>query len=150
MILVTTKKGEIGKPKINYNGYVGLQNITRYPEYYNGYEYATLYNEAQQNIGVSAPYSAEDLERFKQGIGTTDWYDEVIRKTAPTTYHNLSVSGGAEKVKYFFSLGFTDQEGIYKSKAFNYKKYNVRSNISAEIVKGFTVDLQLADAWIHE
>ena len=36
-------------------------------------------------------YSAEDLERFKQGIGTTDWYDEVIRKTAPTTYHNLSV-----------------------------------------------------------
>ena len=38
----------------------------------------------------------------------------------------------------------TDQEGIYKSKAFNYKKYNVRSNISAEIVKGFTVDLQLS------
>lgn len=144
VILVTTKKGEIGKPKINYNGYVGIQNITRYPEYYDGYEYATLYNEAQQNIGIAAPYSEEDLERFRQGIGTTDWYDEVIRKTAPTTYHNLSVSGGAEKVKYFFSLGLTDQEGIYKSKAFNYKKYNVRSNISAEIVKGFTVDLQLS------
>ncbi|MCL3850622.1 TonB-dependent receptor [Parabacteroides sp. GYB001] len=144
VILVTTKKGEVGKPKINYNGYVGIQNITRYPEYYNGYEYATLYNEAQQNIGIAAPYSAEDLERFRQGIGTTDWYDEVIRKTAPTTYHNLSVSGGAEKVKYFFSLGLTDQEGIYRSKAFNYKKYNVRSNISAEIVKGFTVDLQLS------
>lgn len=144
VILVTTKKGEVGKPKINYNGYVGIQNITRYPEYYNGYEYATLYNEAQQNIGIAVPYSAEDLERFRQGIGTTDWYDEVIRKTAPTTYHNLSVSGGAEKVKYFFSLGLTDQEGIYRSKAFNYKKYNVRSNISAEIVKGFTVDLQLS------
>ena len=144
VILVTTKKGEVGKPKINYNGYAGIQNITRYPEYYNGYEYATLYNEAQQNIGIAAPYSAEDLERFRQGIGTTDWYDEVIRKTAPTTYHNLSVSGGAEKVKYFFSLGLTDQEGIYRSKAFNYKKYNVRSNISAEIVKGFTVDLQLS------
>ena len=144
VILVTTKKGEVGKPKINYNGYVGIQNITRYPEYYDGYEYATLYNEAQQNIGIAAPYSAEDLERFRQGIGTTDWYDEVIRKTAPTTYHNLSVSGGAEKVKYFFSLGLTDQEGIYRSKAFNYKKYNVRSNISAEIVKGFTVDLQLS------
>ena len=144
VILVTTKRGEAGKPKINYNGYVGIQNITRYPEYYNGYEYATLYNEAQQNIGVSAPYSAEDLERFRQGIGTTDWYDEVIRKTAPATYHNLSVSGGAEKVKYFFSLGLTDQEGIYKSGAFNYKKYNVRSNISAEVVKGFKVDLQLS------
>lgn len=144
VILVTTKKGEVGKPKITYNGYVGLQNITRYPEYYDGYEYASLYNEAQQNIGVKAPYSADDLERFRQGIGTTNWYDEVIRKSAPSTYHNLSVSGGAEKVKYFFSLGFMDQEGIYKSKAFNYKKYNVRSNISAEIVKGFTVDLQLS------
>lgn len=144
VILVTTKKGEAGKPKISYNGYVGLQNITRYPEFYNAYEYATLYNEAQQNIGVTPPYSPDDLERFKQGIGTTDWYDEVIRKTAPTTYHNLSVSGGSEKVKYFFSLGFTDQEGIYRSKAFNYKRYNVRSNISAEIVKGFTVDLQLS------
>ena len=144
VILVTTKKGETGKPKITYNGYVGLQNITRYPEYYNGYEYATLYNEAQQNIGVTAPYSADDLERFKRGEGTTDWYNEVIRKSAPSTYHNLSVSGGAEKVKYFFSLGFTDQEGIYRSGAFNYQKYNVRSNISAEIVKGFTVDLQLS------
>ena len=144
VILVTTKKGEVGEPKISYNGYVGIQNITRYPEYYNGYEYATLYNEAQQNIGITAPYSSDDLERFRQGIGTTDWYNEVIRKTAPATYHNLSVSGGAEKVKYFFSLGLTDQEGIYKSKSFNYKKYNVRSNISAEIVKGFTVDLQLS------
>lgn len=144
VILVTTKKGEVGKPKINYNGYVGIQNITRYPEYYNGFEYATLYNEAQQNIGIAAPYTPDDLKNFSEGIGTTDWYDEVIRKTAPTTYHNLSVSGGAEKVKYFFSLGLTDQQGIYRSKAFNYKKYNVRSNISAEIVKGFTVDLQLS------
>ena len=144
VILVTTKKGEQGKPKISYNGYVGIQNITRYPEYYNGYEYATLYNEAQQNIGVAAPYSAEDLELFRQGIGTTDWYNEVIRKTAPSTYHNLSVSGGAEKVKYFFSLGFTNQEGIYRSKAFDFKKYNVRANISAEIVKGFSVDLLLS------
>ncbi len=144
VILVTTKKGQIGKPKIDYNGYVGIQNITRYPELLNGYDYATLYNEAQQNIGVTAPYSNEDLDRFKQGIGTTDWYDAVIRKTSPNMYHNLSVSGGAEKVKYYFSLGYTDQEGIYKSKDYSFKKYNVRSNISAEIVKGFTVDLQLS------
>lgn len=144
VILVTTKKGEQGKAKISYNGYVGFQKITRYPEYYNGYEYASLYNEAQQNIGVTAPFSDEDLERYKQGVGTTDWYNETIKSTAPATYHNLSVSGGAEKVKYFFSLGFMDQDGIYRSNAFNYKKYNVRSNISAEIVKGFTVELQLS------
>lgn len=47
-------------------------------------------------------------------------------------------------MKYFFSLGYTDQEGIYKSDDFNFKKYNIRSNISAEIVKGFNVELQLS------
>ncbi len=144
VILITTKKGEVSKPKINYTGYVGLQSITRYPELMNGYEYATLYNEAQQNVGVKAPYSAEDLDRFKQGIGTTDWYDAVIRSSIPQTYHNMSVSGGTEKVKYFFSLGYTYQEGIYKSNDYDFSKYNVRSNMSAEIAKGFTIDLQLS------
>lgn len=144
VILVTTKKGTTGKPEVSYNGYVGIQNITRYPEFFNGYEYASLYNEAQQNIGVAAPYSSEALEQYRQGLGVTDWYDEVIRNIAPATYHNLSVSGGSEKVKYYFSLGMTDQEGIYKSKDYDYKRYNVRSNISAEIVKGFTIDLQLS------
>lgn len=144
VILITTKKGEISKPKISYSGYYGLQNITRYPDLMNAYEYATLYNEAQQNVGVAAPYSAEDIERYRQGIGTTDWYDEVIRGSIPQTYHNLSVSGGSASVKYYFSLGYTYQEGIYKSKDYDFSKYNVRSNISAEIVKGFTVNLQLS------
>lgn len=144
VILVTTKRGEIGRPKISYNGYVGMQKVTRFPEFYDGYEYATLYNEAQQNIGVKAPYSDEDLENFRQGVGATDWYNEVVRSAAPATYHNLSVSGGAEKVKYYFSLGMTDQQGVFKSKDLSYRKYNVRSNISAEIVKGFKVDLQLS------
>jgi len=144
VILITTKKGEISKPKINYTGYYGLQSVTRYPDLMDGYQYATLYNEAQQNIDVAPPYSAQDLENFKNGIGTTDWYDAVIRSAIPQTYHNMSVSGGTEKVKYYFSIGYTYQEGIYKSGDFDYSKYNVRSNISAEIVKGFTVDLQLS------
>ena len=144
VVLVTTKKGTIGKPKISYNGYTGIQQITRYPDLYNGYEYATLYNEAQQNIGVTAPYSAEDLANFKNGIGVTDWYHETIRKSAPQMYHNISVTGGAERVKYYFSLGYMNQEGIYRSKDYDYNRYNVRSNLSATIVKGFTVDLQLS------
>lgn len=148
VILVTTKKGEISKPKINYTGYYGFQNITRYPDFYDAYEYATLYNEAQMNVGVNAPYSQEELEKYRMGndpaYPNTDWWEEITRSAVPQTYHNISVSGGAEKVKYFFSLGYTDQEGIYKSGDFSYQKYNVRSNLSTEIVKGFTVDLQLS------
>lgn len=144
VILINTKRGEIGKPKINYSAYAGLQNITRYPEFMNGYEYASLYNEAQQNVGINAPYSAADLERYKAGIGTTDWYKETLQTSIPQMYHNLSVSGGVDRIKYFFSLGYTDQAGIYKSNDYSFQRYNVRSNLSAEIVKGFTVDLQLS------
>lgn len=64
VILVTTKKGEISKPKISYNGYYGLQQVTRFPELYNAYQYATLWNEAQMNIGVQAPYSEEEIENI--------------------------------------------------------------------------------------
>ena len=148
VILITTKKGQVGKPKINYSGYVGFQSITRYPEFYNAYEYATLYNEAQLNVGVNAPYTAEEIEKYRLGndpaYPNTDWWGEITRSSVPQMYHNVNVSGGAEKVKYYFSLGYTDQEGIYKSGDFSYQKYNVRSNVSAEITKGFTVDLQLS------
>ncbi|HEX3006158.1 MAG TPA: TonB-dependent receptor [Bacteroidales bacterium] len=144
VILVTTKKGQKSKPTINYTTYYGIQTITRYPEMLSGYDYARLYNEAQQNIGVAASYSNDDLENFKKGIGTTDWFDKVIRKNSPQSYHNLSVSGGAEKVKYFFSFGYTNQKGIYKSDDYNFQKYNIRSNVSASVTKGLTVDLQLS------
>lgn len=144
VLLVTTKKGTVSKPKIDYNGYVGFQTITRYPELMNGYEYASLYNEACQNVGITAPYSEEQLEAYKKGIGTTDWYDATIRGSIPQMYHNLSVTGGAEKVKYYFSLGYTEQEGMYKSKDYTYDRYNVRSNVSVDIVDGLSVDLQLS------
>lgn len=143
VILITTKKGTISKPEISYSAYWGFQKETRYPELLNGYEYATLYNEAQQNVGVNAPYSEEQLANFKNGIGTTDWWSETVRKISPQQSHHINVSGGTEKVKYYFSFGLMDQDGMYKSKDYTYKKYNIRSNISAQITDGLTVDLQL-------
>lgn len=144
VILVTTKKGQMGKPKINYTGYVGMQTPTRTLDLFDAYQYAYLFNEAQLNIGVDAPYSQEQLAQYKAGNPNTDWWGETFNNSMPQMYHNLNVSGGAEKVKYYFSLGYTDQQGLYRSKDDSYKKYNVRSNVNAEIVKGFTVDLQLS------
>lgn len=144
VILVKTKGGEKGKATINYNGYYGIQQITRYPRLYNGYEYASLYNEAQQNVGVTPSYSAEELENFRNGIGVTDWYNATIRKSSPMTYHNLSVSGGTDRIKYYFAAGFLGQEGIYRSGDYNYHRYNVRSNITATIRDGLKVGMQLS------
>lgn len=148
VILITTKRGQTGKPKINYTGYVGIQSPTRQLKLFDASEYATLYNEAQLNIGVNAPFSDEEIEKYKRGndpaYPNTDWWNETFSNSMPQMYHSLSVSGGAEKVKYYFSFGYTDQQGLYRSKDDSYEKYNVRSNINAEIVKGFTVDLQLS------
>lgn len=144
VILVKTKSGEKGKAKINYNGYFGIQRVTRYPDLYDAYEYATLYNEGQQNIGVKPAFSEDEIENFKKGIGCTDWYNETFRKNSPLMYHNVSVDGGNEGVKYYFSFGYLNQDGYYKSGDYNYKRWNVRSNISATIMKGLTVNLQLS------
>lgn len=147
VLLVTTKKGEVSKTQINYNGYVGFQKVTRFPKLMNPYQYASLYNEAIYNInpiGGIAAYSPEQLEAFRNGTAGTNWWDETMRSTAPQTAHNLSVSGGTEKIKYYLSAGYLQQEGILRSKDWTYKKYNVRSNISVEVAKGFTVDLQLS------
>ena len=148
VILVTTKKGEIKKPKISYNGYLGLQKETRFAEVYNSYEYASLFNEAQLNIGVRPPYTQEELEKYKAGndpdYPDNNWWELMTRRLTPQMYHNVSVSGGSEKVKYYFSVGYTHQEGIWASKEEEFNRYNVRSNISSEITKGLTVALQLS------
>ena len=147
VLLVTTKKGTEQKAKIEYNGYVGIQQTTRYPKMMNAYQYASLYNEAIYNdnpwIGQNA-YSQEQLDSYKNGTAGTDWWNETMRNSAPQTSHNLSVTGGSEKVKYYMSVGYMGQEGILQSNDWNYRRYNVRSNISAEIAKGLTVDLNLS------
>ena len=147
VLLVTTKKGTEQKVKIEYNGYVGFQKVTRYPEMMNAYEYASLYNEAIHNAnpwrGASA-YSQEQLEAYRNGTAGPDWWNETMRSTAPQTSHNLSLTGGTEKVKYYMSIGYMDQGGIIRSGDWNYQRYNVRSNLSVEVAKGLNVELRLS------
>lgn len=146
VLLVTTKQGSKSKTKIDYGFYYGWQQNTRYPNLLNSYEYASLYNEAIYNVNPwrgQPAYSQEELARFKSG-GGTKWWDETVRNAAPQSSHTLSVSGGSEKVTYYLSAGFMDQEGILKSKDWNYKRYNVRSNIKVEVAKGFDVELRLS------
>lgn len=147
VLMVTTKKGTEQKVKIDYNGYVGFQKVTRYPEMMNAYEYASLYNEAIHNAnpwrGASA-YSQEQLEAYRNGTAGTDWWSETMRSTAPQTSHNLSLTGGTEKVKYYMSIGYMNQGGIIRSGDWNYQRYNVRSNLNVEVAKGLNVELRLS------
>ncbi len=145
VLIVTTKTGVGTTPKIEYNGFGGIQSVTRYPKMMNAYEYASLYNEAIWNVDPTAvpAYNAEQLESFRNGAGT-DWWNEMVRPNAPQTSHDVSFSGGTGKVNYFNSVGYLNQQGILRSGDWKFNRFNVRSNISAEVAKGFTVDLKLS------
>lgn len=147
VVLVTTKKGNSGKTEVTYNGSYTVQQPSRMPKLADPYETMTLYNEmAMNNInGGNWVYNEDDFEAFRNGSRrTTDWNDLIIAKTAPQTQHDISISGGNDKTKYYISMGYFYQEGIFKSGDLNYNKFNVRSNISTEVAKGVKFELNLS------
>lgn len=153
VIMVTTKKGKTGPAQIDYNTYFGTQSITQYPDLANAAVFAELSNEGavnawvknnNPNTALSLPFSKETVEQYRNGtLPSTDWFGATIRKHSPQQYHNVNVRGGTEKVRYFFNLGYTNQQGMWKSGSTEYKRYNIRSNIDAQIAKGITATLNL-------
>jgi len=142
VILVTTKRGALGKPVFSYNGFGGIQQPTVYPRLMNGYEYATTKNQARENMGLSPEYTDQQLEDIRKGnVPKTDWYDETLNKHAFQMQHNMNVSGGTEAVKYFLSLGYLNQNGLFDK--LNYKRYSVRSNIDASLSRNLTVAVDI-------
>jgi TonB-linked SusC/RagA family outer membrane protein len=117
----------------------------------NAADWMTLYNERYSkhtNINGSAgplAFPADTIEAYRNGTKpSTNWKDLVMRKTAPQTQHNISATGGNDKITYYASVGYQYQGSFLKTDAINYKKYNFRSNISANISKNLTFDLNLA------
>lgn len=152
VVLITTKKGKIGKPSINYSTYYGLQRINKFPELADAALYAELSNETTMNAWDKAgrnstlvlPFSKEQLEQYRNGtLKSYDWFNQTIQKNSPQSYHNLNVRGGTEDIKYFMNLGIMDQEGFWKSGASNFRRYNIRSNVEAKIANGLTAELNL-------
>ncbi|TKG95316.1 SusC/RagA family TonB-linked outer membrane protein [Puteibacter caeruleilacunae] len=150
VILVTTKRGKVGKPTFNYSGSFSLQEPTRKPDLFNSYEYAKYYREAEINqnggeVPSSTKYSEEDIENYRLGTDPlypdTDWYSEVFNNFAPMHRHSLSVIGGTEKTKYYFSFGYLDQQGL--SSSLSYNRYSIRSTIDTELSNSLSVSLQL-------
>ncbi|RBL90322.1 hypothetical protein DF182_28055 [Chitinophaga flava] len=146
VVLVTTKRGNLSRPKITYSTYAGLQSNTRYPRYVNAAEFAELTDESQINQGLAPVYGADKVQQYREGkpgFESTDWYKAAIRKNTPQQYHNLNVNGGTEATRYFFSLGYLNQEGMWKSGDTRFNRYNFRSNISTKISKRLTAELNL-------
>ena len=148
VILVTTKRGKIGKPKVSYSGNFSIQTPTQLPKVANSYQYATYFNQAIKNDTPGAPdyYTQEELNKYQDGSDPIlypdmEWVYEVFERSAPQQKHNINVSGGTQFVKYYVSLGYFNQTGLQKnvSQAYNYdnkdsyNRVNLRSNVDMTI-----------------
>jgi TonB-linked outer membrane protein, SusC/RagA family len=151
VVLISTKKGQKGKTTIEYSGYYGLQFPAEILRPVGTYNRMILVNDkkmrsdARSNMHPIPVFSKQEMQDVLDGkVAEVDWYDAVLRPSAPQQQHNISASGGTDKVDYYMNIGYMDQEGFFKSKDMEYSRYNIRSNISAEIVKGFKIGLNLA------
>jgi TonB-linked SusC/RagA family outer membrane protein len=134
VVMVTTKKGKQGAPKISYNGYMGYQGPVSKVQLTNASQYATLRNEAVTNDGGTAPFANPS----SYGTGT-NWQNEIFSNSALIQDHNLSISGANDNANYYTSLGYLDQKGIVDPSISNYKKFNFTTNTSYKLKKWLTV-----------
>ncbi|MGV3640660.1 MAG: SusC/RagA family TonB-linked outer membrane protein, partial [Adhaeribacter sp.] len=145
VILVTTKKGQVGKPELGYSMNYGVQTVTKYPRFVNSAEYAELKNEAATNLGGAPVYTAEQIEKYRSGTDPNypnfDYYDYFVKDYAPQLQQNLTVRGGSENIKYFFLLGQTSQESMWEGDNQDYAQYNFRSNVDAQITKNLDISV---------
>ncbi|MEL7834778.1 TonB-dependent receptor [Fodinibius sp. Rm-B-1B1-1] len=153
VILVTTKRGQEGDIQAEYSFNQGFSMPTRVPEMANSAEYATIANEISYynnpNGGLNQRYTAEEIELFRSGSDplnypNTDWLEETLKPVTMQNRHNLAVSGGNENVQYRVSAGFLNQDGLYENGVTNYKQYNVRSNVDAEVNDNLDLGLTLS------
>lgn len=147
VILVTTKKGLESRTKINFNSTFSWQRPTIYPKFVNAAEYTELMAENDMNKSGKTEYGPEVLEKWKEGgpgYEGTDWQKLIQKEYAPQQQYNLNIRGGTDKLKYFASLGYLTQDGMWKSNSTKFERFNIRSNVDAYITKGLTTSVSLS------
>lgn len=149
VVLVNTKKGKSGKSSIEYTGFYGLQSPIGLPKPVGAIERYTLMNEIYMH-NVNNPsiiYSPEEFAPYLDGTkNSTDWYGKVLKSSTPQYQHNLNLSGSSSdgKIDYFVNMGYMYQNGLYKSNDLNYTRYNLRSNINAQITKRIKASFKIS------
>lgn len=125
VVLVTTKRGKEGKAQVSYNASFGWQSAWRKRDMLNATEYATLINQACE-VAKKDPMFANP-ESLGKG---TDWQDVLFNNGAPVQNHQVNLSGANDRINYYFSMNYYDQEGIIGGdyNASNYKRWSFRSN----------------------
>lgn len=129
VVMITTKKGASGKPRIELNTSYSIQNVSKSYDLLNAQQMAEYINDVSVNNGSTIVYP----DAATLGVGT-DWQDLVFN-TGSIKNHQISVSGGTENVKYYVSGGMYDHEGVIINS--DYKRYNIISNVDITASKKF-------------
>ena len=131
VVVIKTKQGQSGKLSVNYQANFAFNSPSYAAERMDAYEYATAINKLSQSLGngVNAFRSPEQMAEIAANVNSyTNWEKELLRGSAPQNEHTVSISGGTDRLKYFGSLNYLGQRGIYKSDKLDYDRYNYRTN----------------------
>jgi TonB-linked SusC/RagA family outer membrane protein len=161
VILVTTKRGKTGKPVISLTMQTAQQRPINVPEYLNSFNALSLFKEGLNNDGLNANlYTDEYLNKFRDRSNPTyqylypdvDWTKELIKPSSMMNQANLNVNGGSSTARYFVSMAYLKQDGLYKFDDLNayninasMNKYNFRSNIDIDLTPILKLELNLSD-----
>ena len=149
VILITTKHGKAGKVKINGKFETSYNTRTITPEFVDGTTYANYINEARITRNFGVLYQPVEIELIKNGLDpdmypNVDWQDLLLKDGAMSYRANLNISGGGETARYYASMAYTEDEGMYKTDQTlrkdyntnaNYRRWNYRLNVDIDITK---------------
>ena len=150
VVLITTKRGTDAKPVVSLTANWQWSSPTRGDTYLNSYDSVRLLEEALANDGQPSQYNAHDIEMFRKSCAgelsgddallypNVDWYDAVLRNSAPAQRYNVNIQGGTKRMRYFVSAEYYDQQGLFKN--FSEDQYGNKSNQSYNRI-GFRANL---------
>ncbi|MEN7550783.1 TonB-dependent receptor [Rapidithrix thailandica] len=146
VILVTTKRGKVGKPTFTYSFSQAYQSPTSKVKTADALEYMNILNSSRALDGTDPDFPEELVTKYQSGeLKSEDWWDALIDGPVAQSRHSLTMQGGSEKIKYFTSIGTASQGGILigddKTKL---RQYNVRSNLDVSVTKDLTVGIDLS------
>ncbi len=169
VIIITTKRGRIGKPTINFSGNQGWQTTTKYPRMADAGEYVSIINQGRINEGRPLKYddyfvkvnqyisgntdvvnnmTPEELERFNnddlRNYFNEDPWDAAFKKWGRIDNYNLNSRGGNESVKYFLSGGVLNHSSILRTEDTYYVRYNLNGNVDAAITDRLNVSFDMS------
>jgi TonB-linked SusC/RagA family outer membrane protein len=146
VVLITTKQGERdSKFRFEYTGWVGSETFIKELNTLDVFDFMSLHNERMFNMGTTViPYGRSRFAAYEEGsLQATDWLSPFINEHPIATQHSLNASGGTKALNYFVNFGYTNRQGRWQSDATYYHRYNLRSNVTAQLAKGLEAKVNL-------